>query len=224
MAQKQALMQKLNEKQAVDQALSHDTLYQLLSTAEIFAVGANGQRHFKGYEFFNSSSKQKNQLREQLLIQFDIFKNSYRFFIHDYEEYNFPEDLDKKTIIATLNFWKSFVNENDKNIYDSIINLLNGQKSKMNIKYKIQKNEETMNDIQMGNFADVMTKISHSNEILAKNAMNNLNKNGKFTGNVILNADKPVDPVLAKMQHDGDINIKKEREYAKKISEKDENL
>lgn len=54
--------------------------------------------------------------------------------------------------------------------------------------------------------------------------MNNLNKNGKFTGNVILNADKPVDPVLAKMQHDGDINIKKGREYAKKISEKDENL
>ena len=42
MTQKQALMQKLNEKQAVDQALSHDTLYQLLSTAEIFAVGANG--------------------------------------------------------------------------------------------------------------------------------------------------------------------------------------
>ena len=30
MTQKQALMQKLNEKQAVDQALSHDTLYQLL--------------------------------------------------------------------------------------------------------------------------------------------------------------------------------------------------
>lgn len=83
--------------------------YSLSTFAEIFAVGANGQRHFKGYEFFNSSSKQKNQLREQLLIQFDIFKNSYRFFIHDYEEYNFPEDLDKKTIIATLNFWKSFV-------------------------------------------------------------------------------------------------------------------
>ncbi len=30
MTQKLALMQKLNEKQAVDQALSHDTLYQLL--------------------------------------------------------------------------------------------------------------------------------------------------------------------------------------------------
>lgn len=115
----------LNEKQAIDQGFSHDILFQLLSTAELYALGKNGNRKFKGYEFFNSSSKSKSQLKDQFLIQTDTFRNSYLFYCNDHGDYNFPNNLDKKMVIDLMTYWKSFVEDKDKEIYDKTINLLN---------------------------------------------------------------------------------------------------
>lgn len=215
-------LQKLNEKQAAEQALSHDILYQLLCTAETFALGKDGDRHFKGYEFFNSSSKSESELREQFLIQTDTFKNSYRFFLHDHKKYDFPEKLDKIKIINLLNNWKSFVKEEDKSIYDATINLLKKNKNKVynNFNNKKYNNmiEEELDDIQMGNFADIMTKISYSNDMIAQNAKKKLNTEGKFIGKVKLDAKNTIDPTISKINNYGNINIKKGNiKYSQKI-------
>lgn len=206
----QMMAQKLNEKQAIDQALSHDILFQLLSTAETYALGKNGKRHFKAYEYFNSSSKPKHKLKEQLLIQMETFKNSYRFFCHDFQEYDFPENLNKTMIIEFLNFWKSHVEEKDKNIYETIINIFDKNKSKGDnkMKYKIEHSMKKgqLNDIQMGNVADTLTKISYSNDTIAENAKKNLNEKGKYAGKVLLDVNGPIDPMMAKMNNYGDIN------------------
>ena len=117
--------QMLNEKQAIDQGFSHDILFQLLSTAEVYALGRNENRKFKGYEFFNSSSKPRSQLKDQFLIHTNTFRNSYLFYCNDHGEYNFPNNLDKRMIIDLMKYWKEFVEDKDKEIYDKTINLLN---------------------------------------------------------------------------------------------------
>ena len=89
-----------NYKQAIDQGFSHDIFFQLLSTAELYALGSdNPDRQFKGYEHFNSSSKSKRKLKEQFLIQTDSFKNSFTFFCYVHEKYDVPSNLSKEMII-----------------------------------------------------------------------------------------------------------------------------
>ena len=54
----------LNYKQAIDQGFSHDILYQLLATAEAYALGSdNPQRQFKGYEFLIAHQNQEENSR-----------------------------------------------------------------------------------------------------------------------------------------------------------------
>ena len=221
----QVQKQMLNEKQAIDQGFSHDILFQLLSTAEVYALGRNANRKFKGYEFFNSSSKSRSKLKDQFLIQTDTFKNSYLFYCGDHGEYNFPNNLDKQTIINLMMYWQSLVEEKDKKIYDKTINLLKKDNINNAIKvgHKKQKNNEDLNDVQMGNLCNIMTKVSYSNEALAENIKKNLNENGKYIGNVILGADSPIDSTIAKIYGTGDIsNPVKGREYSKKIDENEE--
>lgn len=215
--------QMLNQQQAIDQSLSHDILFQLLSTAELYALGKDGNRKFKGYEFFNSSSKSKSKLKDQLLIQTDTFKNSYRFFVHDHETYEFPENLDRKMVIDLMAYWKSLVDAKDRDIYDITINLLSGKKDSKTITVKHKKDykkQEDLNDVQMGNLADIMTKVSYSNYDMGENAIKNLNQNGKYKGKVILGANGPVDPTLAKIYGNGNINTPIEgKTYPKSIDD-----
>ena len=60
----------------------------------------------------------------------------------------------------------------------------------------------------MGNFADIMTKIGYSNDLLAQNAKKNLQEKGKYTGKVKKDANSPVDPIIGKMENRSDINQK----------------
>lgn len=219
--------QMLNEKQAIDQGFSHDILFQLLSTAELYALGKNENRKFKGYEYFNSSSKPKSLLKDQFIIQTNTFKNSYKFFCHDHGEYEFPQNLDRRMVIDLMTYWKSFVEDKDKEIYDKTINLLNMDNKKKAIKVsgykKDMKQNENLNDIQMGNLADIMTKINYSNQALSENIKKNLKENGKYVGNAVLGAQGPIDETIAKIYGNGDIsNPIKGREYPKKIDEDEE--
>ena len=73
-----------NKLQAQQQGTSHEILYSLLYTAELYALGKEGNRRFKAYEIANSSKKSKDKIRNSLLIKCDSFKNSFLFFKHDW--------------------------------------------------------------------------------------------------------------------------------------------
>lgn len=208
--QAQAQIQEQNEQQAIDQGFSHDILYQLLSTAELFALGNSPNRQYKGYEFFNSSSKSRSKLREQFLIQTDTFKNSYIFFCYDHETYDFPQTLSKENIIKLMTNWKDKVNDiKDKEIYDKTIKLLSKEKNFGSIKvggFKNNKyNEKDLNDVEMGNLQDVMISINRSNERITENIKKQMKENGKYVGNPSLGAKGPVDPVIAELDNRGNI-------------------
>ena len=203
----------LNYKQAIDQGFSHDILFQLLSTAEVYALGGdNPKRQFKGYEYFNSSTKSRRKLKEQFLIQTDTFKNSFLFFCYDHETYDFPSNLSKETIIKLMDYWKSCVDDiKDKEIYDKTINLLNKEKNLSSYKignkhYKSKEYKKDLNDVEMGNLQEVMTNVAYSNEVLAENIKKNMDKTGKYKGEAKLGANAPLDPTIAKIYGLGDIS------------------
>lgn len=209
-AQTQMQKQEQNYQQAIDQGFSHDILYQLLSTAELFALGNSPNRQFRGYEYFNSSSKSRSKLRDQFLIQTDTFKNSYIFFCHDHETYDFPQNLSKEMIIKLMTYWKSEVKDiKDREIYDKTIKLLSKEKDFGSIKVgghkKNKYNEKDLNDVEMGNLQDVMTGINRSNERMVENIRKQMKENGKYVGNANLGAKNPIDPVIAEFYNRGDI-------------------
>jgi len=206
----QTQAQMLNYKQAIDQGFSHDILFQLLSTAESFALGSdNPNRQFKGYEYFNSSSKSRRKLKEQFLIQTDTFKNSYTFFVYDHEKYDFPSNLSKEMIIKLMDYWKSCVEDiKDKEIYDKTIRLLQQEKYMGGIKVghnKHYKNKD-LNDVEMGNLQEIMNGVNYSNQALAEDIKKNMDKTGKYTGQAKLGAKSTVDPTIAQFYGKGDIS------------------
>ena len=207
---KQTQAQMLNYKQAIDQGFSHDILFQLLSTAESYALGSeNPDRQFKGYEYFNSSSKSKRKLKEQFLIQTDTFRNSYTFFCYDHERYDFPSNLSKELVIKLMEYWKSCVEDiKDKEIYDKTIRLLLQEKHMGGIKVgnnKYYKNKD-LNDVEMGNLQEIMSGVNYSNQALAEDIKKNMDKTGKYTGHAKLGAKSTVDPIIAKFYEKGDIS------------------
>ncbi len=185
-----------NKLQAMEQGTSHEILFSLLYTAELYALGKNGNRIFKAYEIANSSNKGKDSIRNSLLIKSDSFKSSFLFFNHDWGNYVFPENLQLENILELLEKWKSKVNKEDKFIYQNLINLLTGQKYE-SINFKptnISKNHP--NDIQMGNMANLFNKINYSNNLLDKNILENVEKNGYYKGEAHLNYNQSEDYVF----------------------------
>lgn len=191
-------MQKLlqNKLQAQQQGTSHEILYSLLYTAELYALGKEGNRRFKAYEIANSSKKSKDKIRNSLLIKCDSFKNSFLFFKHDWGKYDFPDNLKSKEIIAFLENWKNKVEKEDKFIYQNLINLISENKYE-SLNYQPNNySKGHANDIQMGNMVNIFNKIMYSNNLLDKKIMENVDKNGIFKGEAILDYNQSIDPIL----------------------------
>lgn len=207
--QKMMQMQRQSKQQAIEQGLSHDILGQLLATAEAFADTGKRERLFKAYEYFNSSKKSKDNLREQFLMLTDVFKHSYNFFNHDHKNsggYEFPENLSKDQIIKLLEKWKSSVSLDDQYIYDKTIYLLIGIKPsqpypKEEIKNFINK-EKFTSEVEIGNFANSIHAINNSNEHLTENISKQYDKNGHYKGKMIIGANGPHDSYLSNLSGD----------------------
>lgn len=185
-----------NKYQALDQGTSHDILFSLLFTAELYALGKNGNRIFKAYEIANSSNNSRESIKNSLLIKSDSFRNSFLFFKHDWGKYDFPENLKLPNIIELLENWKSKVNNEDKFIYQNLINLLTGQKYQPINYQPTNVSKSRPNDVQMGNMANLFNKINYSNNLLDKQILNNVEKNGYYKGEAHLNYNRPKDPVF----------------------------
>lgn len=192
----QRQLQSQNKLQALEQGTSHEILFSLLHTAELYALGKNGNRIFKAYEIANSSNNSKDSIRNSLLIKSDSFKNSFLFFKHDWGKYDFPDNLKLDNIINLLEKWESKVNKEDKFIYRNLINLLTGQKYE-SINYEPTNiSKSSPNDIQMGNMANLFNKINHSNNLLDKQILDNVEKNGYYKGKAQLNYNQSKDPIF----------------------------
>ena len=159
--QNQIQIQKQDITQAQNQAFSNEILCRLLSSAECYH-----HRNFENkikkkkmgeiFSYYNTlnsgNEKSIEHLKKQLLNQFEIFKSSFENYREEYEEYNFPDNLDPEFIKYLLKDWKEdFEKDNklkdDAKYYEGIIKLIDGNEKisfRQDIK-QLNKNKKNKN-------------------------------------------------------------------------------
>lgn len=123
----QIYKQKQSLTQAQDQDFSNDTMGNLLSSAESYAIrnGYNGKRKYGYYDPYNTGNyKNEKDLRLELMFQIECFNMSYKDYIKRHEKYHFPKNLKKEEIIEDLTKWEKYIPPNDKKLYENIMSIL----------------------------------------------------------------------------------------------------
>ena len=114
-----------------DQEYSNDTMCRLLSVAESYSLrvgGKNFQQMFKAYDSFEGGKvKSIHDLRKQFLLEIEIFKESYDFFVKNYRNYSFPQNLSLSDVKNFVTIWQNNIKFDEfYEAYNYIFRILNG--------------------------------------------------------------------------------------------------
>ena len=194
----QKQLQISKQKQVQDQAYSYGTMGNFFSAMEWYANRSALEKKkqsletikFEHYDNFECGKKKTlSELRMQIITQFEIFKVSYFVYINDYGQYDFPESLPKDTIKSLIKQWRSYVDEKDYILYDSVLKVLDGDKtvSLLEILEKeVEKNGGNGKEMNPKDLID-MTKIAGKSQQMGKKINENFNKDPNYKPDMILN-------------------------------------
>ena len=111
----QAMLSKQELKKLQDQEFSFNIMCILLNSLEGYASTKTGERKYAGYDYFNSvETKDKLQLKKQLIFHLRRMKDSYELFIEEHGDYEFPETFPKDQIISDVKRWIPNVPKEDR--------------------------------------------------------------------------------------------------------------
>lgn len=123
----QLCQQKLKKLQ--DQEFSFNIMCILLNSLEGYSLDKKEKRKYGGYDHFNSvETKDKLQMKKQLIFHLRRMKDSYELYTQDHGHYDFPKKMRKEEIISDVKKWASKVPIEDKKYYFAFIDLINGEK------------------------------------------------------------------------------------------------
>ena len=194
-------IQRNGQKQVQDQAYSYGTMGNFFSAMEWYANKSALEKKKKGlktikfehYDNFECGKKKTlSELRMQIITQFEIFKVSYFVYIDDYGQYDFPESLPKEAIISLIKQWRNYVDEKDYILYDSVLKVLDGDKtvSLLEILEKeVEKNGgngKVMNPKDLIDMIKIVVKSQHMGEKINEN----FNKAPNYKPDRILNQEE----------------------------------
>ena len=197
----QKQLQISKQKQVQDQAYSYGTMGNFFSAMEGYANRSALEKKKEGlktinFEHYNNfecgKKKTLSELRMQIITQFEIFKVSYFVYIDDYGQYDFPESLPKEAIISLIKQWRSYVDDNDYILYDSVLKVLDGDKtvSLLEILEKeVEKNGGNGKEMNPKDLID-MTKIAGKSQQMGKKINENFNKDPNYKPDMILNQEE----------------------------------
>ena len=197
----QKQLQISKQKQVQDQAYSYGTMGNFFSAMEWYANKSALEKKKKGlktikfehYDNFECGKKKTlSELRMQIITQFEIFKVSYFVYINDYGQYDFPESLPRETIISLIKKWKNYVDKKDYILYDSVLKVLDGDKtvSLLEILEKeVEKNGGNGKEMNPKDLID-MTKIAGKSQQMGKKINENFNKDPNYKPDMILNQEE----------------------------------
>ena len=197
----QKQLQISKQKQVQDQAYSYGTMGNFFSAMEWYANKSALEKKKKGlktikfehYDNFECGKKKTlNELRMQIITQFELFKVSYFVYIDDYGQYDFPESLPKEAIISLIKQWRNYVDEKDYILYDSVLKVLDGDKtvSLLEILEKeVEKNGGNGKEMNPKDLID-MTKIAGKSQQMGKKINENFNKDPNYKPDMILNQEE----------------------------------
>jgi len=126
----QFLIEKQIQKQDIIQVqelqLLNDNQGRALSALECYSNRFNSKptKYFDFYNLNNLSSKKKDsELRNQCIVQIQLFRMTYNDYIQKYGSYK-VDNLDNKKLKEIINNWKEKVRTEDKVLYDDMLSII----------------------------------------------------------------------------------------------------
>ena len=197
------MINKQKMVQAQNQHFCNDTLARLLSSAENYAskFNPNIKKQYQYYDPFNSSNKNVLDLKLQFMSQINLFVYSFQSFNEEYNEYIFPGNKSKMYILTELNELKNYVPNEDKRLYETIINLLNGKKNIKLYMDEIDKILENYNGNPDPNlFMNTIPGLRYDHDTRKKKVKQEFMKNGKYIENYHLNEKPENNPIYEQIK------------------------
>ena len=120
-------------KQIQDQAYSYGVMGNIFSALEWYAKRSSNKNqlkiHFDHYNNFNCGQmKSLEDLRNQIIVQLEIFKVSYKLYVIEHGAYEFPPSLSKEQIIEYIKKWEEYIPKKDIPLYETAINIIEDRK------------------------------------------------------------------------------------------------
>ena len=224
----QKQLQISKQKQVQDQAYSYGTMGNLFSAMEWYANKSALEKKkeglktitFEHYDNFECGKKKTlSELRMQIITQFEIFKVSYFVYIDDYGQYDFPESLPKEAIISLIKQWRSYVDEKDYILYDSVLKVLDGDKTVSLLEILEKEVEKNGGNGKVMNPKDLidMTKIVGKSQQMGEKINENFNKAPNYKPDRILNQEEVGNKDIQKVGKEYDERKQSENNIKEKI-------
>lgn len=218
----QAMLSKQELKKLQDQEFSFNIMCILLNSLEGYASTKTGERKYAGYDYFNSvETKDKLQLKKQLIFHLRRMKDSYELFIEEHGDYEFPETFPKDQIISDVKRWIPNVPKEDRKYYNAFIDLLKGKKipnfkeDLYSIESTIQNKENHVNKLMKG-----AVKINYYADKKEKNVQDDYENKGSHIFTPEFHGKPESEPYLANMNrelNENNTKVKNQEEIEKII-------
>ena len=206
-------------KQIQDQAYSYGVMGNIFSALEWYAKRSSNKNqlkiHFDHYNNFNCGKmKSLEDLRNQIIVQLEIFKVSYKLYVKEYGAYEFPPSLSKEQIIQYIKQWEEYIPEKDIPLYETAINIIEDRK----VDSFVSELKGDGKYINPKTALDMTKVVGHSQQMGAK-VLREYEKNGDYKVDMEIDKEEVGEKNLQKVGIDRQKRLKMETDLKNKTEE-----
>ena len=206
-------------KQIQDQAYSYGVMGNIFSALEWYAKRSSNKNqlkiHFEHYNNFNCGKmKSLEDLRNQIIVQLEIFKVSYKLYVIEHGAYEFPPSLSKEQIIKYIKQWEEYIPEKDIPLYETAINIITDKK----VDSFVSELKGDGKYINPKTALDMTKVVGHSQQMGAK-VLREYEKNGDYKVDMEIDKEEVGEKNLQKVGKDRQKRLKMETDLKNIIEE-----
>ena len=215
----QSQKQISKSKQIQDQAYLYGVMGNIFSALEWYAKRSSNKNqlkiHFDHYNNFNCGKmKSLEDLRNQIIIQLEIFKASYKLYVEEHGAYEFPPSLSKEQIIEYIKKWEEYIPKKDIPLYETAINIIEDRK----VDSFVSELKGDGKYINPKTALDMTKVVGHSQQMGAK-VLREYEKNGDYKVDMEIDKEEVGEKNLQKVGIDRQKRLKMETDLKNKYEE-----
>ena len=206
-------------KQIQDQAYSYGVMGNIFSALEWYAKRSSNKNqlkiHFDHYNNFNCGKmKSLEDLRNQIIVQLEIFKVSYKLYVIEHGAYEFPPSLSKEQIIKYIKQWEEYIPKKDIPLYETAINIIEDRK----VDSFVSELKGDGKYINPKTALDMTKVVGHSQQMGVK-VLREYEKNGDYKVDMEIDKEEVGEKNLQKVGIDRQKRLKMETDLKNKYEE-----
>ena len=207
------------QKQIQDQAYSYGVMGNIFSALEWYAKRSSNKNqlkiHFEHYDNFNyGKMKSLEDLRNQIIVQLELFKVSYKLYVIEHGAYEFPPSLSKEQIIQYIKKWEEYIPKKDIPLYETAINIITDRK----VDSFVSELKRDGKYINPKTALDMTKVVGHSQQMGAK-VLREYEKNGDYKVDMEIDKEEVGEKNLQKVGIDRQKRLQMETDLKNKIEE-----